>query len=141
MSGPFFRNKLKYMAFLRKRCVVNPRRGPFHFRAPHVSSTALSVLSPQHSSVLRLAPGRKFCTLKQKRKAKGELFHQKKLAFLRRRTAAIAASADALEPVKGTCFLRILISFLIKHGSFGYIQCVFIGVTGSGRTIYCCSRL
>ncbi|KAI8929099.1 60S ribosomal protein L16 [Entophlyctis helioformis] len=34
ISGPFFRNKLRYMAFLRKRCVVNPRRGPFHFRAP-----------------------------------------------------------------------------------------------------------
>ncbi|KAJ3076146.1 60S ribosomal protein L13A [Quaeritorhiza haematococci] len=34
MSGPFFRNKLKYLAFLRKRCIVNPARGPFHFRAP-----------------------------------------------------------------------------------------------------------
>ncbi|KND01809.1 ribosomal protein L13 [Spizellomyces punctatus DAOM BR117] len=34
ISGPFFRNKLKYMAFLRKRCVVNPARGVFHFRAP-----------------------------------------------------------------------------------------------------------
>lgn len=34
ISGSFFRNKLKYHAYLRKRCVVNPRRGPFHFRAP-----------------------------------------------------------------------------------------------------------
>ncbi|TPX72903.1 hypothetical protein SpCBS45565_g00275 [Spizellomyces sp. 'palustris'] len=34
ISGPFFRNKLKYMAFLRKRCIVNPARGVFHFRAP-----------------------------------------------------------------------------------------------------------
>ncbi|KAI8824253.1 ribosomal protein L13 domain-containing protein [Fimicolochytrium jonesii] len=34
ITGPFFRNKLKYMAFLRKRCVVNPSRGVFHFRAP-----------------------------------------------------------------------------------------------------------
>ncbi len=34
ISGPFFRNKLRYMAFLKKRCVVNPVRGPFHFRAP-----------------------------------------------------------------------------------------------------------
>ncbi|KAI9101334.1 ribosomal protein L13 domain-containing protein [Phlyctochytrium arcticum] len=34
ISGPFFRNKLKYMAFLRKRCLVNPARGVFHFRAP-----------------------------------------------------------------------------------------------------------
>ncbi|EGF81321.1 hypothetical protein BATDEDRAFT_16384 [Batrachochytrium dendrobatidis JAM81] len=150
MSGPFFRNKLKYMAFLRKRCVVNPRRGPFHFRAPSrifyrtvrgmiphktprgaaalerlkvfegvppVYNLKKRVVVPAALRVLRLAPGRKFCTLKrlssefgwkyndvitrleEKRKAKGELFHQKKLAFLRRRTAAIAASADALEPV------------------------------------------
>ncbi|CAG0879200.1 unnamed protein product [Darwinula stevensoni] len=34
ISGNFFRNKLKYLAFLRKRCNVNPARGPFHFRAP-----------------------------------------------------------------------------------------------------------
>ncbi|KAJ3040242.1 60S ribosomal protein L16B [Rhizophlyctis rosea] len=34
MSGPFFRNKLRYQSFLRKRCVVNPARGVFHFRAP-----------------------------------------------------------------------------------------------------------
>lgn len=25
---------VKYLAFLRKRCNVNPARGPFHFRAP-----------------------------------------------------------------------------------------------------------
>ncbi|XP_046670837.1 60S ribosomal protein L13a-like [Homalodisca vitripennis] len=34
ISGNFFRSKLKYLAFLRKRCNVNPARGPFHFRAP-----------------------------------------------------------------------------------------------------------
>ncbi len=34
ISGSFFRNKIKYMAFLRKRCVINPKRGAFHFRAP-----------------------------------------------------------------------------------------------------------
>ncbi|KAG0168776.1 60S ribosomal protein L16B [Apophysomyces sp. BC1034] len=34
VSGEFFRNKLKYHAYLRKRCLVNPRHGPFHFRAP-----------------------------------------------------------------------------------------------------------
>jgi len=34
ISGSFYRNKLKYLSFLRKRCNVNPRRGPFHFRAP-----------------------------------------------------------------------------------------------------------
>ncbi|XP_065350857.1 large ribosomal subunit protein uL13 [Cloeon dipterum] len=35
ISGNFFRAKLKYLAFLRKRCNVNPARGPFHFRAPN----------------------------------------------------------------------------------------------------------
>ncbi|XP_056630938.1 60S ribosomal protein L13a [Diorhabda carinulata] len=34
ISGNFYRNKLKFMSFLRKRCNVNPARGPFHFRAP-----------------------------------------------------------------------------------------------------------
>uniref|UniRef100_A0A1D1XGR1 60S ribosomal protein L13a n=1 Tax=Anthurium amnicola TaxID=1678845 RepID=A0A1D1XGR1_9ARAE len=34
MSGNFFRAKLKYLSFLRKRCNVNPARGPFHHRAP-----------------------------------------------------------------------------------------------------------
>lgn len=30
----FSRNKVKYLAYLRKRCNVNPARGPYHFRAP-----------------------------------------------------------------------------------------------------------
>jgi len=34
VSGSFARNKVKYLAFLRKRCNVNPRRGPFHLRSP-----------------------------------------------------------------------------------------------------------
>ncbi|GFY63462.1 60S ribosomal protein L13a [Trichonephila inaurata madagascariensis] len=34
ISGSFFRSKLKYLSFLRKRCNVNPKRGPFHLRAP-----------------------------------------------------------------------------------------------------------
>merc|ERR1712198_538366 len=34
MSGSFYRNKLKYLEFLHKRCNVNPKRGPFHHRAP-----------------------------------------------------------------------------------------------------------
>jgi len=33
-SGSLYRNKLKYLEFLRKRCNINPSRGPFHFRAP-----------------------------------------------------------------------------------------------------------
>lgn len=35
ISGKFMRNKNKYLAFLRKRNCVNPRRGgPWHYRAP-----------------------------------------------------------------------------------------------------------
>lgn len=34
ISGSLYRNKLKYLEFLRKRCNINPSRGPFHFRAP-----------------------------------------------------------------------------------------------------------
>ena len=34
ISGSFYRNKLKYLEFLEKRCNINPSRGPFHFRAP-----------------------------------------------------------------------------------------------------------
>ncbi|PVU94534.1 hypothetical protein BB561_002477 [Smittium simulii] len=34
VSGSFFRNKIKFHAYLRKRCLVNPSHGPLHFRAP-----------------------------------------------------------------------------------------------------------
>ncbi|PWZ00944.1 ribosomal protein L13 [Testicularia cyperi] len=35
VSGSFFRNKLKYHAYLNKRHLVNPKKaGPFHHRAP-----------------------------------------------------------------------------------------------------------
>ncbi|XP_033244806.1 60S ribosomal protein L13a-like [Drosophila miranda] len=33
LSGHFYRNKIKFLAYLRKRCNVNPARGPFHVRA------------------------------------------------------------------------------------------------------------
>merc|ERR1711976_707570 len=34
ITGPFQRNHLRYMAFLRKRTNTNPKRGPFHYRRP-----------------------------------------------------------------------------------------------------------
>merc|ERR1712142_201558 len=34
ISGGFYRNKLKYLQFLRKRINTKPSRGPYHFRAP-----------------------------------------------------------------------------------------------------------
>ena len=33
-SGSLFRNKLKFLQYLRKRTNTNPTHGPFHFRAP-----------------------------------------------------------------------------------------------------------
>uniref|UniRef100_A0A2K6NF40 Large ribosomal subunit protein uL13 n=1 Tax=Rhinopithecus roxellana TaxID=61622 RepID=A0A2K6NF40_RHIRO len=41
ISGNFYRNKLKYLAFLRKRMNINPSRGPYHFRAPTTSGRVL----------------------------------------------------------------------------------------------------
>eukprot|EP00178_Gracilaria_changii_P026359 TRINITY_DN81097_c0_g1_i1.p1 TRINITY_DN81097_c0_g1~~TRINITY_DN81097_c0_g1_i1.p1 ORF type:complete len:207 (-),score=21.12 TRINITY_DN81097_c0_g1_i1:31-651(-) len=34
ISGSFYRNKIKYLDYLRKRTNTNPSRGPYHFRAP-----------------------------------------------------------------------------------------------------------
>merc|ERR1711862_185441 len=34
ISGSFYRNKLKYLSFLRKRMNTKPSKGPYHFRAP-----------------------------------------------------------------------------------------------------------
>ncbi|KAL4842209.1 hypothetical protein H8958_003012 [Nasalis larvatus] len=34
ISGNVYRNKLKYLAFLRKRMNTNPSQGPYHLRAP-----------------------------------------------------------------------------------------------------------
>lgn len=34
ITGSLYRNKLKYHDFLRKRTNTNPKKGPFHFRAP-----------------------------------------------------------------------------------------------------------
>ncbi|KAJ8027031.1 60S ribosomal protein L13a [Holothuria leucospilota] len=34
ISGGFYRNKLKYLQFLRKRINTKPSRGPFHYRSP-----------------------------------------------------------------------------------------------------------
>lgn len=34
ISGSLFRAKMKYKSFLRKRTLTNPKKGPFHHRAP-----------------------------------------------------------------------------------------------------------
>merc|ERR1712048_970458 len=131
MSGNFYRNKLKYLKFLRLRCNVKPLRGPFHFRAPgkifwrtvrgmvpHKTERGKDAMKrlqtfegvpppydkkkrmviPSALKVLRLKPGRKFCsigrlsheigwkyqdvvaTLEAKRKVKSEAYYKKKSA-------------------------------------------------------------
>merc|ERR1712036_112027 len=131
MSGNFYRNKLKYLKFLRLRCNVKPLRGPFHFRAPskifwrtvrgmvaHKTERGKAALKrlqtfegvpppydkkkrmviPSALRVIRLKPGRKFCsigrlsheigwkyqdvvaTLEAKRKVKSEAYYKKKSA-------------------------------------------------------------
>merc|ERR1712048_634228 len=130
MSGNFYRNKLKYLKFLRLRCNVKPLRGPFHFRAPgkifwrtvrgmvpHKTERGKDAMKrlqtfegvpppydkkkrmviPSALKVLRLKPGRKYCslgrlshdvgwkyqdiieTLEAKRKVKAEDFFKKKM--------------------------------------------------------------
>merc|ERR1712073_279039 len=128
ISGNFYRNKLKYLDFLRKRCNVKPSRGAFHFRAPskifwravrgmvpHKTERGKDALKrlqtfegvpppydkkkkmviPSALKVLRLKPGRKYCslgrlshevgwkyqdvveTLEAKRRVKAEAYYKK----------------------------------------------------------------
>merc|ERR1712098_987942 len=65
ISGEFFRAKLKYHAYLRKMTRYNPTRGgPFHFRAPsRIFYKTVRGMIPQALRVLRLKPGRKYCTV------------------------------------------------------------------------------
>merc|ERR1712001_674929 len=115
MSGNFYRNKLKYLDFLKKRCNVKPSRGPFHFRAPSkifegvpppYDKKKLMVI-PSALKVLRLKHGRRFCSLgrlghevgwkyqdivaalEAKRKVKGEAFHKGKLEVAKARAACM----------------------------------------------------
>ncbi|KAJ3337424.1 60S ribosomal protein L16B [Kappamyces sp. JEL0680] len=141
------------MAFLRKRCIVNPSKGAFHFRAPsrmfyrtirgmipHKTARGAAALErlkvfegvpppydkkkrlviPQALRVLRLAPGRKFTTIKrlstefgwkyedvvarleEKRKVKSQAFYEKKQALMRLRSAAAESVAKDLKAVHAT---------------------------------------
>ncbi|CAA16985.1 60S ribosomal protein L16-A [Schizosaccharomyces pombe] len=144
ISGHFFRNKLKYLAYLRKACRYNPSRGAFHFRAPsrifqkavrgmlpHKTARGQAALEhlqavegipppfdkqkrvvvPAALRVLRLKPGRKYCTvgrlssevgwkysdivskLEERRKVKSAAFYQAKLAKQKKIASAKAASS------------------------------------------------
>merc|ERR1712243_510630 len=127
MSGNFYRNKLKYLDFLRKRCNVLPKRGPFHFRAPSkifwrtvrgMTPHKTEMVIPSALKVLRLKHGRRFCTLgrlghevgwkyqdivaalEAKRKVKGEAFYKGKLEVAKAKDACMkdAKVAKAIAP-------------------------------------------
>ncbi|AWP16412.1 putative CAAX prenyl protease 1 -like isoform 3 [Scophthalmus maximus] len=98
ISGNFYRNKLKYLSFLRKRMNTNPSRGPYHFRAPSriFWRTRKRMVVPAALKIVRLKPTRKFAllgrlahevgwkyqaitaTLEEKRKEKAKLRYSKK---------------------------------------------------------------
>ncbi|ROT70187.1 60S ribosomal protein L13a [Penaeus vannamei] len=156
-SGIFFRNKLKYLSFLRKRCNVNPQRGPFHQRAPSKifkrtvrgmlpSKTmrgrrALRLLKayegipgiyqhtvrkvvPDALRKLRLAPGRKYCsvgrlshevgwkhqkivkTMEMRRKIKDAVYKKKRRSELLLKAKAATKVAKAIEP-----FNKVIVSY------------------------------
>merc|ERR1711913_159243 len=150
MSGNFYRNKLKYLKFLRLRCNVKPLRGPFHFRAPgkifwrtvrgmvpHKTERGKDAMKrlqtfegipppydkkkrmvvPSALKVLRLKPGRKYCslgrlshdvgwkyqdvieTLEAKRKVKAEDFHNRNVTKAKAVADAEKAVAAQTKPI------------------------------------------
>uniref|UniRef100_A0A8C5NZR4 60S ribosomal protein L13a n=1 Tax=Jaculus jaculus TaxID=51337 RepID=A0A8C5NZR4_JACJA len=106
ISGNFYRNKLKYLAFLQKRMNTNPSHGPYPFRAPR------SIL-PWSAS--RLKPTRKFAylgrlahefgwkyqavtaTLGEKRKEKAKIHDRKKQQLMMLRTQKINKFTEVLK--------------------------------------------
>merc|ERR1712156_1306706 len=150
MSGNFYRNKLKYLKFLRLRCNVKPLRGPFHFRAPskifwrtvrgmipHKSERGKDAMKrlqtfegvpppydkkkrmviPSALKVLRLKPGRKYCslgrlshdvgwkyqdvvaTLEAKRKVKAQDFYNRNVTKAKAVAEAEKAVAAQTKPI------------------------------------------
>ncbi|KAG0081309.1 60S ribosomal protein L16B [Linnemannia elongata] len=118
VSGSFFRNKLKYHAFLRKRCVVNPARGAFHFRAPsrifyrairgmvpHKTARGAAALDriklfegvpPPYDRMKRMVVPSALRVLKLKSKA----FYERKKAIANVRAKAASAKSSELAAVQ-----------------------------------------
>uniref|UniRef100_A0A8C6HUQ2 Large ribosomal subunit protein uL13 n=1 Tax=Mus spicilegus TaxID=10103 RepID=A0A8C6HUQ2_MUSSI len=102
ISGNFYRNKLKYLAFLQKRMNTNPSRGPYYFRAPSrvFWRTVQGMLptrqreSRKFACLGRLAHevGWKYqavtAILEEKRKEKAKVHYWKKKQILRLRKQA-----------------------------------------------------
>merc|ERR1712166_1487551 len=83
LSGNFYRNKLKFMSFLRKKHLTNPIKGQFHFRrpskmlwrtvrgmVPHKTARGQVALDrlktfviPAALRITKLRPDRKYCTI------------------------------------------------------------------------------
>ena len=151
ISGTLSRSKLKYKDFLRKRSVVNPRRGGnIHYRAPsrifwrvvrgmlphktargatameHLKvfeglpspyDTKKRLVVPAALRVLRLKPGRAFCsvgrlshefgwkyqsivaTLEEKRKAISAAYYDKKKSLNRLIKKAASIKASEIAPI------------------------------------------
>ncbi|KAF8140178.1 60S ribosomal protein L13a [Boletus edulis] len=141
ISGSFFRNKLRYHNFLHKRHIVNPKKsGPFppprsfqnSFPRHPWGAAALERLKlfegvpppydrkkrmvvPEALRVLRLKPGRKYCTVKrlshevgwgykdvvdrleEKRKIKAQAFRERKITALKLRQKAIVDASPSFE--------------------------------------------
>eukprot|EP00052_Salpingoeca_macrocollata_P033554 m.8759 g.8759 ORF g.8759 m.8759 type:complete len:242 (+) comp5287_c0_seq1:210-935(+) len=155
ISGSLYRNKLKYLAFLRKRTNTNPKRGPIHFRAPsrilwrvvrgmlpHKTFRGAECLKrlkvfegcpppydkvkkmvvPAALKVVRLKPGRKYCTLgrlshevgwkyqevvqtlEEKRKVKNAAYYKQKKTALKLRAQAVknVANTDVVKKANET---------------------------------------
>merc|ERR1719318_1205339 len=112
ISGSFYRNKLKYLEFLRKRMNTKPSRGPYHFRAPskifwrtvrgmlpHKLNRGKEALdrmkvfegipSPYDKKKRMVVPSAlKVLRLKQRRKVKSSHFHKKNVAAQKLREKA-----------------------------------------------------
>jgi large subunit ribosomal protein L13Ae len=150
ISGSFYRNKLKYHDFLRKRTATNPTHGPIHFRAPskifwrtvrgmlpHKTARGAAALErmkvfegipepyssmkrmvvPAALRVIRLKPGRRFCTLDRlssevgwkyqgvleeleaKRKESSAAFYSEKKAATQSQRKSIFAKTDKLTTI------------------------------------------
>uniref|UniRef100_A0A8D2CLI6 Large ribosomal subunit protein uL13 n=1 Tax=Sciurus vulgaris TaxID=55149 RepID=A0A8D2CLI6_SCIVU len=110
-TGNFYRNKLKYLIFLRKRMNTNPWRGPYHLRAPcrifwRTVRGTLPHKTKRGQAVVWLKPTRKLAylarlaheagwkyqavtaTLEEKRKEKAKIHYQKKKQLMRLRKQA-----------------------------------------------------
>lgn len=142
---------MKYHDFLRKRTIVNPTKGPLHYRAPsriffrtvrgmlpHKTARGAAAMErlkvfegipepyssmkrmvvPAALRVLRLKPGRRFCTLgrlshevgwkyqdvlaklETKRKEEGKTHHEAKAKSQKEMRRTLFAKAKELEPVQ-----------------------------------------